>query len=50
MILSAGENLEIEPYLLLPALLILGIHARELYESARPWPALRNSRILENGQ
>jgi hypothetical protein len=36
IILSAGENLEIEAYMLWPALLILGIHARELYGSAHP--------------
>lgn len=31
-LLSFGENIEIEAYLLWPALLILGIHARELSE------------------
>lgn len=36
VILSFGENIEIEVYLLWPALLILGIHARELREGAEP--------------
>ncbi len=36
VILSFGENIEIEAYLLWPALLILGIHARELRAGADP--------------
>ena len=32
LILSMGENVEIEAYLLWPALLLLGIHAREMAE------------------
>lgn len=34
VILSFGENVEIEAYLLWPALMMLGIHARELRKSA----------------
>lgn len=33
LILSFGENIEIEAYLLWPALLILGVHAREMRET-----------------
>lgn len=36
VILSFGENIEIEAYLLWPALLVLGIHARELRTGAAP--------------
>ncbi len=36
VILSFGENIEIEVYLLWPALLVLGIHARELRTGAAP--------------
>ena len=35
VILTFGENIEIEAYLLWPALMMLGIHARELREDAR---------------
>ena len=31
-LLSFGENIEIEVYLLWPSLLIMGIHAKELVE------------------
>ena len=34
MLLSFGENIEIEAYLLWPALLVLGIHAREIEGSS----------------
>ncbi|MEL6316565.1 MAG: O-antigen ligase domain-containing protein, partial [Pseudomonadota bacterium] len=30
VILSFGENIEIETYLLWPAILMLGVHAREM--------------------
>lgn len=35
VLLTFGENLEIEAYLLWPALVLLGIHARELAEARR---------------
>jgi hypothetical protein len=35
VLLSFGENLEIEAYMLWPGLIVLGIHARELREDAR---------------
>merc|ERR1711969_507397 len=35
VLLTFGENLEIEAYLLWPALVLLGIHARELAEALR---------------
>ena len=44
VLLSMGENLEIEVYLLWPALVILGIHARELADEKA---AKRAERRLE---
>ncbi len=38
VLLSFGENLEIEAYMLWPGLLLLGIHAREM-QAAAPRPA-----------
>ncbi|MEY1557873.1 O-antigen ligase domain-containing protein [Yoonia sp. R2331] len=35
-LLSFGENIEIEAYLLWPALIVLGIHARELVSDTKP--------------
>lgn len=42
-ILSFGENIEIEVYLLWPAVLILGVHAREIAAAARPTPTVEKS-------
>ena len=36
IVLSFGENMEIEAYLLWPALLMLGIHAREMRGCMEP--------------
>ena len=39
VLLSFGENLEIEAYMIWPGLLILGLHARELADERRKGPA-----------
>ncbi len=43
VLLSFGENIEIEAYLLWPGLILLGIHAREIERAgfAKPAPAVR---------
>lgn len=38
VLLSFGENLEIEAYMLWPGLIVLGIHARELHEDGKAAP------------
>ena len=43
VLLSFGENLEIEAYMLWPGLLVLGIHAAELQEEARERAAARRA-------
>jgi hypothetical protein len=50
LILSMGENIEIEAYLMWPALLLLGIHLREMAERkrqrARPVPPKLIARLV----
>jgi hypothetical protein len=47
VLLSFGENLEIEAYMLWPGLLILGIHARELADEKRRVPTAPLEPCLE---
>lgn len=44
-LLSFGENLEIEAYMLWPGLVVLGIHARELADERQAGQAMRGTRL-----